>query len=171
MSETSHLLSHENKSAELELISALHEAKLDEIYLYFESSRWGLTSEEARRSRQTNGLNTIPAPIAAPAWLCCLLPCLLKTKSMEQYHECVPEFAFVMRNKRWVKMDSASIVPGDLIRVEAGGEILLSQSYFLITCIGWLILPVKFVSTTASPLGTSHSSCLVFPCFVLFCFA
>jgi magnesium-transporting ATPase (P-type) len=132
MSETSHLLSHENKSAELELIAALHEAKLDEIYLYFESSRWGLTSEEARRSRQTNGLNNIPAPIAAPAWLCCLLPCLLKTKSMEQYHECVPEFAFVMRNKRWVKMDSASIVPGDLIRVEAGGENLLVQSCLLL---------------------------------------
>ena len=29
---------------------------------------------------------------------------------------------FVMRNKRWVKMDSASIVPGDLIRVESGGK-------------------------------------------------
>ena len=121
MTETSHLLSHGEGSTLLNLTAPLHEAELADIYSYFESSRWGLTSDEARKSRQVNGLNNIPPPIAAPAWLCCLLPCLLKTKSMEQYHECVPEYAFVMRNKRWVKMDSASIVPGDLIRVESGG--------------------------------------------------
>ena len=113
MTETSHLLSHSEGSTLLNLTAPLHEAELADIYTYFESSRWGLTSDEARKSRQVNGLNNIPPPIAAPAWLCCLLPCLLKTKSMEQYHECVPEYAFVMRNKRWVKMDSASIVPGD----------------------------------------------------------
>jgi Cation transporter/ATPase, N-terminus len=122
MTETSHLLSHSEGSTLLNLTAPLHEAELADIYTYFESSRWGLTSDEARKSRQVNGLNNIPPPIAAPAWLCCLLPCLLKTKSMEQYHECVPEYAFVMRNKRWVKMDSASIVPGDLIRVESGGK-------------------------------------------------
>ena len=122
MSESRHLLSRRDGRGELELTAALHEATLEEIYAHFESSKWGLTSDEARRARASNGLNNIPAPLAAPAWLCCLIPCLLKTKSMEQYHECVPEYTFVMRNRRWVKMDSASIVPGDVIRVEAGGK-------------------------------------------------
>ena len=122
MSESRRLLSQSNNSVDLELTSALHEAALEEIYVYFESTKWGLTSDEAKRSRALHGLNNIPPPISAPAWLCCLLPCLLKTKSMEQYHECVPEYSSVMRNKRWVKMDTASIVPGDLIRVETGGE-------------------------------------------------
>ena len=122
MSEKRPLLSRGDTKGDLELTAALHEASLEEIYAHFESSKWGLTSDDARRARASNGLNNIPTPLSAPAWLCCLLPCLLKTKSMEQYHECVPEYAFVMRNRRWVKMDSASIVPGDVIRVEAGGK-------------------------------------------------
>ena len=39
---------------------------------------------------------------------------------MEDYHEAVPEYAMVMRNKKWLKMDAASIVPGDLIRIDSG---------------------------------------------------
>ena len=122
MTESSRLLSIAGGSLDSELTGGVHDVTLDELYNHFGSTRWGFTTEEAKRSRRTHGLNNTPAPLAAPAWLCCLLPCLMKTKSMEQYHECVPEYAYVMRNKRWVKMDSASIVPGDLIRVEAGGE-------------------------------------------------
>ena len=140
MSEKRHLLARADRGADLELTAALHEATLDDIYIYFESSRWGLTSDEARRSRASHGLNNIPPPIAAPAWLCCLLPCLLKTKSMEQYHECVPEYAFVMRNKRWVKMDSASIVPGDVIRVEAGGQYQGVQAMIILFELSGLVI-------------------------------
>jgi P-type E1-E2 ATPase len=42
---------------------------------------------------------------------------------MEQYNECVPELAEVRRKGRWVKMDSASVVPGDVIKVDAGQRI------------------------------------------------
>lgn len=37
---------------------------------------------------------------------------------MELYHECVPDHAEVLREKvGWLNMDSASIVPGDILRI------------------------------------------------------
>ncbi len=42
---------------------------------------------------------------------------------MQEYHDAVPEYAMVMRNKKWLKMDAASIVPGDVIRVESGERV------------------------------------------------
>jgi hypothetical protein len=103
--------------------SQLHKMKLEDLYAEFETSKWGLTTEEAKKAREKHGLNSVPPPLSAPAWLCCLLPCLLQTKAMQQYHDCVPEYALVMRNKKWMKMDAASVVPGDVIRVEAGERI------------------------------------------------
>jgi hypothetical protein len=113
------------KSSESDALitSSSHVNTLKEIYARYSSSDVGLSSDEAKKARLIYSLNNIPPPISAPAWLCCLLPCLLRTRSMEQYHDCVPEYAFVMRNKRWVKMDSASIVPGDVIRVECGERV------------------------------------------------
>lgn len=111
------------------LSSGLHFRTLSEIYAEFGSTKNGLTSDEAKKARSMYGLNNVSSPITAPAWLCCLLPCLLRTKAMEQFHECVPEYAFVMRNRRWLKMDSASIVPGDIIRIESGGENIFNVDY------------------------------------------
>lgn len=65
----------------------------------------------------------MPPPLSAPAWLCCLLPCLLKTKSMMEYNEAVPEHASVRRNKNWMKMDAASLVPGDIVAVRDGERV------------------------------------------------
>ena len=96
---------------------------LNELYAEFETSKWGLTTEEAKKAREKHGLNSVPPPLSAPAWLCCLLPCLLSTQQMKDYNDAVPEYAMVMRNKKWMKMDSASVVPGDVIRVEAGERI------------------------------------------------
>lgn len=101
----------------------MHKMQLTDLYTEFETSKWGLTTEEAKKARTKFGLNSIPPPLSAPAWLCCLLPCLLQTKAMQEYHDAVPEYAMVMRNKKWLKMDAASIVPGDVIRVESGERV------------------------------------------------
>lgn len=42
---------------------------------------------------------------------------------MESFHECVPEHANIKRNGKWLKMDSASVVPGDLLKVVAGQRV------------------------------------------------
>jgi hypothetical protein len=65
----------------------------------------GLNSEEAKAKRKNVGLNYINQPLNAPAWLCCLLPCLMSTDSMRKYNECVPDFGYVKRNKKWLKLD------------------------------------------------------------------
>lgn len=97
--------------------SSLHTIPLNNLYTDLRSGKEGLDTDDAKAARTKHGLNTIPPPLSAPAWLCCLLPCLLHTKAMRDFNEAVPEYAHVMRNKRWLKMDSASLVPGDVIKV------------------------------------------------------
>ena len=102
---------------------SIHKLSIAETLKQFEASSEGLTAAKAKDKRNVSGLNTIPPPLSAPAWLCCLLPCLLHTESMEKFHECVPEHAFVKRNGKWIKLDSSSIVLGDLIKVESGERV------------------------------------------------
>ena len=73
--------------------------------------------------REKYGYNRVSPPLTAPAWLCCLLPCLLKTKAMMEYNETVPEFAYVRRNKNWIKMDATSLVPGDIVKISDGDRV------------------------------------------------
>jgi Cation transporter/ATPase, N-terminus len=97
--------------------SSVHTVPIHQLYEELKSCKEGLDTEDAKAARSKNGLNTIPPPLSAPAWLCCLLPCLLHTKAMRDFNEAVPEYAQVIRNKRWLKMDAASLVPGDVIKV------------------------------------------------------
>jgi E1-E2 ATPase/Cation transporter/ATPase, N-terminus len=97
--------------------------QLHEIYKQFDTSLDGLTSQQAKKKRSTNGLNQVPPPLSAPAWLCCLLPCLLATPSMERYNSSVPSHGYVKRNGNWLNMDSESLVPGDIVRVSAGARV------------------------------------------------
>lgn len=103
---------------------SVHKASIDSILKqYGANAEKGLTSNEAKAKRNSGGLNIIPPPLSAPAWLCCLLPCLLKTKSMMEYNECVPEHVMVKRNNCWIKIDITSIVPGDIIMVSSGNRL------------------------------------------------
>jgi hypothetical protein len=96
----------------------IHRASLEEVLEGLETSSEGMKTEVVRKKRTTCGDNTVPPPLSAPAWLCCLLPCLLRTKSMEQYKECVPQSAQVKRNGRpWVNMEATGILPGDIVKV------------------------------------------------------
>lgn len=87
-----------------------------------QTSPSGLTSQEAKHLRLKYGENFIPKPISLPSWLCCLLSCVLNMKSMQLYQEIIPSHATVLRNRKeshndcqMLKIDSASLVPGDIV--------------------------------------------------------
>jgi len=42
---------------------------------------------------------------------------------MEKYSATVPEHASVLRNSDWLRMDSESLVPGDVVEVRAGDRV------------------------------------------------
>uniref|UniRef100_A0A6T5VPP8 Uncharacterized protein n=1 Tax=Chromulina nebulosa TaxID=96789 RepID=A0A6T5VPP8_9STRA len=100
------------------LQSSFHTRSLDQVYHDLETSLDGLSTAQAKKRRNLYGLNNVPSPVNAPAWLCCLLPCLLRTKEMLIYNDSVPEHAIVKRNGKWINMDSASLVPGDIVKID-----------------------------------------------------
>ena len=100
----------------------LHTMPLSQLYQQLNSSSEGLDNQNSKNIRLKHGMNKIPPPLSAPAWLCCLLPCLLRTKAMLDYNEVVPELATVKRGK-WMKMDAASLVPGDVIEIRDGDRV------------------------------------------------
>lgn len=102
----------------------MHRMSLEELYKSLETSPEGMVQGVVKQKRASSGDNTIPAPLSAPAWLCCLLPCLLRTKSMEQFKECVALSAQVKRSGRpWVNMEALGILPGDIIKCSEGERV------------------------------------------------
>lgn len=82
----------------------------------------GLTSDEVSKRRQDDegGFNVVNAPVNCPSWICCLLPCIKHIPSMKLFCQIQPDDAEVMRNGRWIRYDAASLVRGDIVRLEAG---------------------------------------------------
>jgi hypothetical protein len=100
-----------------------HKMSITAIYEQLNSSPDGLNSQQSKIIRGKVGLNNVPPPLSAPAWLCCLLPCLLRTKAMQEYNECVPEHAMVKRNGTLLNMDTTSLVPGDIVIINEGQRV------------------------------------------------
>jgi hypothetical protein len=96
---------------------------IDEVMSEYGSSLKGLKKSDASNMRSRKGFNEVPTPINCPAWLCCLLPCLLRTPAMKQYNEAVPENASILRDGKWLRMDSNSVVPGDVLKHYEGDRI------------------------------------------------
>jgi hypothetical protein len=81
----------------------------------------GLTTDEAASRREQNGgFNTIRPPVDCPSWICCLLPCIKGFPSMKTFRQIKPDDAEVKRNGKWIRYDAASLVTGDIIRLEEG---------------------------------------------------
>eukprot|EP00538_Stauroneis_constricta_P007258 CAMPEP_0119546936 /NCGR_PEP_ID=MMETSP1352-20130426/1168_1 /TAXON_ID=265584 /ORGANISM="Stauroneis constricta, Strain CCMP1120" /LENGTH=206 /DNA_ID=CAMNT_0007591709 /DNA_START=99 /DNA_END=719 /DNA_ORIENTATION=+ len=78
------------------------------------------TDEAAKRREQSGTFNVVRPPIDCPAWVCCLLPCIKGVPSMKAFATIKPEDAEVMRNGKWIRYDAASLVEGDIIRIEEG---------------------------------------------------
>jgi hypothetical protein len=73
--------------------------------------------------RDECGPNIIPPPVKCPAWLCCILPCLLRTESMSLYNECIPEYAVIKMNSKWVNIDPSGVLVGDIVRIMSGQRV------------------------------------------------
>mmetsp|Transcript_21982 Transcript_21982/g.46367 ORF Transcript_21982/g.46367 Transcript_21982/m.46367 type:complete len:241 (-) Transcript_21982:304-1026(-) len=83
----------------------------------------GFTTDEASQMRESvhnDAFNVVPPPVDCPAWLCIMLPCINHLKSMKAHKNCIPEDAEVLRNAKWTRYDAASLVVGDVIRLEEG---------------------------------------------------
>lgn len=84
----------------------------------------GLTRDEAMQRRSLYGANRVTPPVNCPSWVCCLLPCLLRTSSMKAYHAALPTDARVRRRfgntTRSLRMDATSLVYGDIVQLEVG---------------------------------------------------
>lgn len=83
----------------------------------------GYTTDEASQMRELvhkDAFNVVPPPVDCPAWLCIVLPCINHLKSMKAHKNCIPEDAEVLRNGKWIRYDAASLVLGDVIRLEEG---------------------------------------------------
>jgi magnesium-transporting ATPase (P-type) len=81
----------------------------------------GLSTDEAAERREQDGcFNVVDPPINCPAWVCCLLPCIKSIPSMKAFRMIKPEDAEVLRDGHWVRYDAASLVRGDIIRLEEG---------------------------------------------------
>ncbi|GAX17132.1 hypothetical protein FisN_5Hh518 [Fistulifera solaris] len=81
----------------------------------------GLTTDEAAARREKQGsFNTVEPPINCPSWVCCLLPCINHVPSMQAFARIKPDDAELKRNGKWIRYDAASLVIGDIIRLEEG---------------------------------------------------
>ncbi|KAJ8612344.1 hypothetical protein CTAYLR_008369 [Chrysophaeum taylorii] len=77
---------------------------------------WARAREEARRL----GSNRVSPPINCPAWVCCLLPCVLSTNKMRRFNASIPENALVLRDGEWTDVDAVSLVVTDVVRLQEG---------------------------------------------------
>mmetsp|Transcript_3820 Transcript_3820/g.3915 ORF Transcript_3820/g.3915 Transcript_3820/m.3915 type:complete len:218 (+) Transcript_3820:69-722(+) len=99
-------------------VGTVHDIPLDDFLKMFATNKeTGLAKSYCKSARQTFGLNVIPAPVSLPSWLCCLLPCLSYSKTLSKFNDCLPDHSEVLRDSRWILLDTSSIVPGDLIRL------------------------------------------------------
>lgn len=64
--------------------------------------------------------NVLKPPIDCPGWLCILLPCINHLPSMKAFKSVNPDDAEVCRGGQWTRYDAASLVVGDVIRLEEG---------------------------------------------------
>lgn len=83
----------------------------------------GLTRAEALKRRSMYGLNTVTPPVNCPSWVCCLLPCILRTESMRLFHLTLPQEATVLRDGRQFRMDAISLVYGDIVYLKVGDKV------------------------------------------------
>lgn len=90
----------------------------------------GLSRDDAAARRALYGSNRVSPPLSCPSWVCCLLPCLLRTATMQSFHAALPREAVVRRKQqqqpagkkatRTLRMDAASLVFGDVVELRAG---------------------------------------------------
>jgi len=84
----------------------------------------GLIEEQISTYRHSaNITNTLTPPLNCPAWACVVLPCIKHIPSMKLFKIIEPHDAEVLRNSRWIIYDAASLMKGDIIRLNEGDTV------------------------------------------------
>jgi len=113
-----------SSSSSAAAVVVLSKAQLDLLERYGSNLEKGYTTDEASRRREDapdyGTFNVVDPPIKCPPAVCCLLPCIKHLPKQKLFRRIRPEDAEVKRNGRWIRYDAASLVTGDVIRVEEG---------------------------------------------------
>uniref|UniRef100_A0A7S3NDD9 P-type ATPase A domain-containing protein n=1 Tax=Aureoumbra lagunensis TaxID=44058 RepID=A0A7S3NDD9_9STRA len=80
----------------------------------------GLSWERARSLTTSQGSNVQTPPLKLPAFICCLLPCLMSTPGMRRFQAAIPITAIVLRDGEWCDLDTSALVVSDIVRLERG---------------------------------------------------
>lgn len=124
----------------------------------------GLTRDEAMARRALYGMNRVTPPVNCPSWVCCLLPCLLRTPSMQAYQLALPKEAVVRRkvgpHMRRMRMDTTSLVVGDVLELQAGD--IVGADVRVIECSGDCVVDQSILTGDELPEGIDEleSGCL-----------
>lgn len=111
----------------------------------------GLSMDEASKRREEDETyNVIDPPVKCPGWVCCLLPCIKNIPSMKAFQQLQPEDAEVKRNGRWTRYDAASVVRGDILRLEEGDMVPADCAVLTVNGIDVLV-DVKGVTGAEKP--------------------
>lgn len=113
--------------------SDFHRIKISDLLVSLGTSLEGLTTAEVATKRESVGLNYVTPPINLPPMLCCILPCVSASTSMQKYHECIADNALVKRNGKWIRIDGISLVPGDIVRLSAGDRVPADMRIFKVS--------------------------------------
>ena len=107
--ETDQLLSNKYQTTEV-----------NELFQQFSSSQHGLSNVFARSVRKLRGYNKIKLPGECPPWLCCLLGLKQQSKVAKILNDCIPQGSKVLRDGKYILLDTESIVVGDIVKVSRG---------------------------------------------------
>lgn len=97
--------------------------EMNALFQQLNSSRHGLTNIYARSVRKLRGPNKIKMAGECPPWLCCLLGLKRQSKTAKLLEDCVPISARVLRDGKYILLDSESIVVGDIVKISAGQSV------------------------------------------------
>lgn len=117
----------------------------------------GLSTDQASaRREQAGSFNVVPPPIQCPAWACILLPCIKNIPSMKAYREIKPDDAEVLRNGKYIRYDAASLVKGDIIRLEEGD--IVPADCVVLTVENELVVDHRNVTGEIKPRSSRKNS-------------
>lgn len=130
----------------------LSKAQLDLLNQLGANVDKGLTTDEASARREKDGsFNVVDPPINCPPTVCCLLPCIKHVPSMKAFRQIKPDDAEVMRNGKWIRYDAASLVTGDIIRLEEGDIVSADCVVLALESQSELLVDHRFVTGEDKP--------------------
>ena len=144
---------------ELDFDTSYSKVGLTDLLLSVNSTTEGLNAKQLKAKQDERGQDsaTIPKPIEAPEWLCCILPCLDASHDMLEYKRCVNQQCVVKRAGRgWMNMDVSGLLVGDLVKVNDG--YIVPADIRIINCVGKCTLDPSYVTGAGTYTANENES-------------